>query len=66
MTPEQILACELPAPTIIPAESVAAMLGLSVRSVYAAARAGQLPARRVGRRFIFCRETIAEWVRCRE
>lgn len=50
------------APTIIDAREVARMLELDVKSVYAGAAAGEIPCKRVGRRFIFCRETIAAWL----
>lgn len=51
-------------PTVITADEVAQLLGLGVKAVYAGAKAGEIPCRRVGRRFVFCRETLATWVRC--
>lgn len=52
-------------PTVMPARELATMLGLNIKSVYAGAAAGDIPARRVGTRWIFVRAVIEEWLRCR-
>lgn len=49
-------------PTIIEPTEVARMLRLDVKSVYAGARAGEVPCRRVGRRYVFVREVILAWL----
>ena len=43
-------------------DEVAQMLGLSRNSVYAAVGRGEIPARRVGRRVIFSKRAIQEWL----
>lgn len=50
-------------PTIITAKEAAALLGIHVTTLYDAARNGEIPCRRVGRRFIFIREILIEWLR---
>lgn len=47
------------------ADDVAALLGLNRKSVYAAAAKGEIPCRRVGKRFVFWRETILAWLAAR-
>lgn len=49
--------------TIISAEDAAKLLGLHKVTLYDGARRGEIPCRRVGRRFIFVRETLLEWLR---
>jgi excisionase family DNA binding protein len=44
------------------ADEVAESLGLDRKGVYAAASAGEIPARRVGRRWIFSRTAIENWL----
>lgn len=46
----------------IPAQELADMLGLHVQSVYAGARAGEIPCRRIGRRYVFVRAAIEAWL----
>lgn len=48
--------------TVVDADWVAARLGLDARSVYRGARAGQIPCRRVGRRYIFVEQAIESWL----
>lgn len=48
--------------TVISANEVATMLGLSLTSVYEGARSGEIPCKRVGRKFIFVRETLQNWL----
>jgi excisionase family DNA binding protein len=52
--------------TPITVEEVADMLGMHRTSVYDGARAGEIPCRRVGRRFIFVREVIEKWLLCED
>lgn len=47
---------------ILSADEVAAMLKLDRKSVYAGARAGEIPCRIVGRRFVFVRGAIESWL----
>lgn len=47
---------------VIGADDVAAMLKLDRKSVYEGARNGDIPCKRVGRRFIFCRGAITAWL----
>lgn len=48
---------------VMSVEQVAEFLGLGRNTVYDAANRGQLPHRRVGRRLLFSREAILEWLR---
>jgi excisionase family DNA binding protein len=48
---------------ILTADEVAGLLGLDRKTVYDAARRGQIPHRRVGRRLLFERQTIVDWLR---
>jgi molybdopterin-binding protein len=45
-------------PTFLTADQAAALLHLNVKRVQALARSGQLPASRVGRKWLFRRETL--------
>ncbi len=47
---------------VFTADEVADMLGLDRKSVYAAARAGEIPSRRIGRRVLFPRAAILSWL----
>ncbi|HLT35559.1 MAG TPA: helix-turn-helix domain-containing protein [Enhygromyxa sp.] len=53
-------------PTIITAKEAAALLGVHHTTLYDAARNGEIPCRRVGRRFIFTREGLIDWLRGRD
>ena len=44
------------------ANELAAMLGVDRTTVYDAARRGEIPSVRVGRRFLFPREAIEAWL----
>lgn len=44
------------------ATEVAELLGLDTKTVYAAARRGEIPCRRVGRRYVFGRRAIESWL----
>lgn len=48
-------------PDIITAEQVAEAIGIGRNSVYEAAARNEIPARRVGRRYIFSRRAILAW-----
>ena len=48
---------------ILTADEVAEFLGLNRKTVYDAARRGQIPHRRVGRRLLFERGSIVDWLR---
>lgn len=44
------------------AAEVAGLLGLSKATVYEMAHSGRIPCKRVGRRFIFSRAAVHEWL----
>lgn len=48
---------------VMTAEEVAEYLGLAVETIYRKARAGEIPAVRIGRRWRFIRETLEDWLR---
>jgi excisionase family DNA binding protein len=52
--------------TIIKASEAAALLGIHITTLYAAARQGEIPCRIIGRRFLFVRESLIDWLRCAE
>jgi len=43
------------------ADQVAEYLGIGRKSVYAAAKSGELPSRRIGRRVLFSRRAVVAW-----
>jgi excisionase family DNA binding protein len=47
---------------VLNVEEVADLLGLGRNSVYEAANRGEIPHRRVGRRLIFSRTAVMEWL----
>lgn len=47
--------------TAMSVEEVAAMLGVSTKTVYEAAGRGEIPHRRLGRRILFSRAAITKW-----
>ena len=47
---------------VLKAEEVAELLGVDVKTVYDYAGRGQIPHRRLGRRFIFSRTAILGWL----
>lgn len=55
-----------PATDVMQAHEVADMLGLDRNTVYEAAGRLALPHRRIGRRMLFSRTAIAEWLRTSE
>ncbi len=52
MTPSEVLS----------AEEVASMLGVDVKTIYDKANRGQIPCRRLGRRILFGRRAILDWL----
>ncbi len=49
-------------PAVYSAGEVAVLLGVSQAKVYDLAHSGRLPCKRVGRRFLFPRAPILEWL----
>lgn len=50
------------APDVLNVDQVAELLGLGRNTVYDAANRGEIPHRRVGRRLIFSRTAVMEWL----
>ena len=53
-------------PEVMNASEVAAFLRINVKGVYAAVNAGELPGRRVGKRVVFWRDALLDWLRSNE
>ena len=51
---------------IMTAEEVAGFLGIGRNSVYDAAGRQEIPHRRIGRRLLFSRSALLEWLACKE
>lgn len=51
-----------PAPEVLTVEGVAELLGLARNTVYDYANRGEIPHRRVGRRLIFSRSAVLDWL----
>ncbi len=47
---------------VLNVDDVAELLGIGRNSVYDAANRGQIPHRRIGRRLIFSRAAVLEWL----
>lgn len=47
---------------VLTAEEVAEMLGIDKKTVYDKANRGQIPCRRLGRRMLFGRRAILDWL----
>lgn len=47
---------------VLNVEQVADLLGVGRNSVYEAANRGEIPHRRIGRRLIFSRTAVMEWL----
>ncbi|MBN2361436.1 MAG: helix-turn-helix domain-containing protein [Deltaproteobacteria bacterium] len=45
------------------ADDVARFLGVDLKGVYNAARRGEIPHRRIGRRVVFLRSALLDWLR---
>ncbi len=50
------------APDVLTVEQVAELLGLGRNTVYDAAARNEIPHRRVGRRLLFSRSAVLEWL----
>jgi DNA binding domain, excisionase family len=50
---------------VIAAAEVAALLGVCRRAVYDAAGRGEIPHRRLGRRVLFSRSAVLDWLSCK-
>jgi len=50
---------------VITADEVAEFLGLDRKTVYEAAWRAELPHRRIGRRLLFSRAALVDWLRCK-
>jgi excisionase family DNA binding protein len=50
---------------VLRAEQVAELLGVGRKQVFEAAARGELPHRRVGRRLLFYRTALVEWLSCK-
>jgi excisionase family DNA binding protein len=48
--------------TVIGADEAAQLLGIHRTTLYEAAGRGEIPCRRIGRRFVFVRETLVAWL----
>ena len=48
--------------TVITAKDAAKLLGVHHTTLYEAAKSGQVPCRRVGRRYVFVREVLVAWL----
>lgn len=44
------------------ADEVAELLGLNRKTVYMAAKRGQIPCRQVGKKFLFSRSAVQAWL----
>jgi excisionase family DNA binding protein len=51
---------------VLNADEVAELLGVGRNTVYEAASRGEIPHRRVGRRLIFSRAAVMEWLNGKE
>lgn len=49
-------------PDVLNVEQVADLLGLGRNTVYDAANRGEIPHRRIGRRLLFSRTAVLEWL----
>lgn len=47
---------------VLNVNQVAELLGLGINTVYEAANRGEIPHRRIGRRLIFSRVAVLEWL----
>ncbi len=51
---------------VLNVDQVADLLGLGRNTVYDAANRGEIPHRRIGRRLIFSRTAVIEWLQGKE
>jgi len=59
--PQPESTCGLPA--VLTVEETAAFLRLNVKTVHASIAAGEMPARKVGRRTVVLRDALLDWLR---
>jgi excisionase family DNA binding protein len=52
-------------PDVLTVDEVAALLRIGRNSVYDGAARGEIPHRRVGRRLVFSRAALIEWLSCK-
>lgn len=50
-------------PSIMTAKEAAELLGIHHTTLYESAKQGQIPCRRIGRRYIFERRALIDWLR---
>jgi excisionase family DNA binding protein len=55
----------VPISDVMSAVQVASFLGVDRKSVYEAAGRGEIPHRRMGRRLLFSRHALIEWLACK-
>lgn len=48
------------------AHEVAELLGVDRKTVYDAAGRGEIPHRRLGKRLLFSRDAVLDWLACKE
>ena len=53
----------IPKNEILNVKDVAKLLGVCEKTVYAACKRGELPSRRIGKRYLFSRTVLLEWLR---
>ena len=51
-------------PPVLTVDEAAEFLRVSAKTVYAAVKAKELPGRRVGKRVVFLRDALLEWMQC--
>lgn len=58
--------CAVSEDTALNVKQVATLLGLGENTVYDAANRGEIPHRRIGRRLIFSRVAVMQWLQGKE
>ena len=53
-------------PPVLTVAEAASFLRVNVKTLYASARAGQIPARKVGGRYVLLRDSLLGWLRSTE
>lgn len=59
------LPASLPQPEVLTADEVAAFLRVDRKTVYDAVGRGEMPHRRVGKRLVFSRTALLDWLACK-
>jgi excisionase family DNA binding protein len=54
---------QIAAAEVLTADAAATLLGVSIWTLYAAANRHEIPHRRIGRRMLFSRHALLEWLR---